>query len=210
MNAVGELLRVKESADRGEARRDLRIVAALSAASLVYATVRYNVFKGVPWADWPSLIVNKAVGLSALLLILAGVQAMVAGRSPRRLLAWAGGGVLLHVAVSLAILEPGYFPGFFVGPKMSFAAGLSLLAGAAAAVGMEIGARKSGTLTYRGRALALGAIAAASGFHAGVTGLHNWIEPAKWPGGMPPITLLSFVAGCAALALARRVWGKST
>ncbi|KKO17939.1 MAG: hypothetical protein BROFUL_03390 [Candidatus Brocadia fulgida] len=35
-------------------------------AAAAYATLRYNVFKGVPWSDWSTYVMNKAVALSAL------------------------------------------------------------------------------------------------------------------------------------------------
>jgi len=210
VNAVGELLRVKEAADRGEARRDLRIVAALSAASLVYATVRYNVSKGVPWADWPVYVVNKAVGLCALALLAASVLAMLKGRPARRLLAWAGGAVLLHVAASLAILNPVYFPKFFRASKLTVVAGASLMIGAAAAVGMEVGARKAAGMSSKSRVWAIAAIAFASGVHAGMTGVPGWFAPADWPGRLPPITLISFLLGSVAILSAWRTLHNST
>jgi hypothetical protein len=41
--------------------------------SAIYATARYNVFKGVPWSDWPIYTLNKAFALSALLLLVSSV-----------------------------------------------------------------------------------------------------------------------------------------
>jgi len=41
--------------------------------SVAYATARYNIFKGVSWNDWPTYTLNKALGLSALLLLVLSV-----------------------------------------------------------------------------------------------------------------------------------------
>ena len=40
--------------------------------------------------------------------------------------------------------------------------------------------------------------------HSALIGAHGWFEPARWHGGMPPITLLACVAAVLALVVRRR------
>ena len=42
--------------------------------------------------------------------------------------------------------------------------------------------------------------------HAALQGVEIWLQPGRWPGGMPPLTLIGCVAalGAAALAFRRR------
>lgn len=36
----------------------MKAVASVVLTTLAYATVRYNVFKGVPWDEWPTYVVS--------------------------------------------------------------------------------------------------------------------------------------------------------
>lgn len=203
MNAPAFMSASGVSTDRGDLdrRRDRRIVAVAFGVAVAYASVRYNVIKGVPWSEWPIYTLNKAIAVGSLALLVAAVWSMVRRRSPATLMAWAGAGVMVHVAASLAILNPAYFTHFYEDGKLTFVAALSLMIGCAAATGMEVGARKSGRLTLSQQAWAIATIAGASGVHAGMTGLSSWLRPGSWPGGLPPITLISALLGCAAVAI---------
>jgi hypothetical protein len=187
--------------------REPAIILSAMAASLLYATARYNIFKKVPWADWPIYTVNKALALAALILMLASLRGMIAGRRIGRVMMWAGTCAFLHIILSLTLLDPAYYPKFFAGAKLNATAGISLLIGAAAAVAMELGARKSGSWSSRQRVRTLAAIALAGGLHAAIPGTGTWFAPADWPGGLPPITLISFGFGLAAAGL---VWKART
>ena len=46
------------------------IIIAVFLFSLIYAVLRYNVFKGVPWIDFPTYVFNKVLSLSALILFV--------------------------------------------------------------------------------------------------------------------------------------------
>jgi hypothetical protein len=108
--------------------------------SLVYATVRYNVFKGVPWSDWPVYVVNNALALSSLLILLTWILRARLGpdESMASLLSNARRLALVHAGLSLAILSPAYFPAFFLDGKLSWPSGVSVLLGAVAASGLNV------------------------------------------------------------------------
>ena len=66
---IHQLIDTKAAEDVIDRRRDSRIVAVTVAVSGIYATLRYNVFKRVPWSDWPHYVGNKILALSALILV---------------------------------------------------------------------------------------------------------------------------------------------
>jgi hypothetical protein len=78
--------------------------------STVYATARYNVFKGVPWDDWPTYTLNKAFALSSLgLIVFSIIRTRSAKRhSIGRDMFMAGVFGAIHVILSLTLLSPDY------------------------------------------------------------------------------------------------------
>ena len=184
---------------------------AIALAALAYATVRYNVFKGVPWSDWPVYVVNKAVALSSLLLLLAWLLRGRAGpgESPSSgLLSHARRFALAHVGLSLAILSPAYFPGFFVEGRLNWASGLSVLTGVMAASGLYLRSRPA--VPRPAPVRSLGVVGLVTGIHAMLNGYGSWLAPATWPGYLPPITLVAFAAGAASMGAALRHGGQDS
>jgi hypothetical protein len=188
-------------------RSDAQVVLATVFVSAVYATVRYNVFKGVNWSDWPHYIGNKILAVASLLLIaLAVIRLASARRRPiRNLMVWASGMALAHTLISLALLDPVYFEKFYSGPRLTAQAGASLLIGAAALAVLQWGKGKPGTADPARAAMTLGLLAFLSATHAAIPSTASWFDPFTWPGHMPPLTLVSFLAGAAALSAAMRV-----
>lgn len=181
------------------------LVAVSFGGALLYATARYNVFKGVPWADWPAYTVNKALAFASLALIVIAVFRLGIRRSTSVVMASAGALALAHALLSFALLNPHYYAKFFEGGALTFLAGLSLTIGVAATAAMDLGARRSGSWRPGQRHAALALVAFAVGVHAALPAFTGWIAPSTWPGWMPPITLLSFLLGCVAVILwARR------
>ena len=105
----------------------------------LYATLRYNVFKGVAWSEWPVYVLNKVFALSALSLLM--IYALRRRRSQdetaARLLPVAWTLMLLHVGLSLAILNPAYYVKYFEAQKLTWQAGWSMMLGVVAAVGLH-------------------------------------------------------------------------
>ena len=182
------------------AGRDHLFSAGTLGAVLAYATLRYNVFKGVPWPDWPSYTLNKALAVASLLLIAAAVWRLARrGAGTGTLLGWAGGLAFTHSLLSFALFTPLYFPRLFDAGKLTFSAGLAITLGVGAMAAMELGARRSGPWSPGLRHAALALIAFVSGIHAALPALTTWVDPATWPGGLPPLTLISFLTGTIAL-----------
>lgn len=186
---------------------DIRLIACTLLLSAAYATLRYNLFKGVPWSDWPDYIGNKAAALSSLVLITVAVFRL-ASRKPRpiaRLMAAGSALALAHTLVSLALWQPAYFDKFFAGQKVSPAGGASLMFAALAMALLHWGKGRPGSSVPSRSARWLVAIALLSGLHAGIPSLATWFRPVAWPGGMPPITLLSFLIALAAAGSLARI-----
>lgn len=181
--------------------RDHAQAVGLFGVALLYATLRYNVVKRVPWVDWPAYTVNKALAVGALLIFVASVIRLVRpeGRSSA-LLSWGGALALAHSLLSFALLNPTYYSRLFEGGRLTALAGLSLTLGALLMAGLELGARRSAGWSHVLRHRTLALIAFGSGLHAALPAASAWLEPVTWPGGLPPLTLISFLAGSLAVA----------
>lgn len=198
--------------------RDARPLAgdgfAITAAlgfSAVYATVRYNVFKGVAWSDWPHYTGSKILALASLILIAVAVARLAArqARPIRRLMAVASGLAIAHALVSLGLLDPGYYESYFAGDRLTLTGGGSVMLGALAVALLQWGKGRRGSSTPDAAVKPLALLAFLSGLHAALPATANWFAPEKWPGGMPPITLISFLIGLAALGLAAHRLGRA-
>ena len=178
--------------------------------STIYATARYNVFKGVPWNDWPIYTLNKAFALSALFLLVLPVvrKRSAKGHSDAPTMYMASVFGSMHVVLSLILLSPAYYEKFFVQGKLTAAAGSSMVLGALAAAVMAVGKGMRGDQDPGGGLRNLAILAFVVGLHAMLQGFAGWFAPSTWPGMMPPITLISFLLGLAAVAIAS--WPKRT
>jgi hypothetical protein len=180
----------------------VKTVAGIVGVSLAYATLRYNVFKDVPWSQWPAWVTNKAAALAALLLLLAALLRAGRDGGHGRLLAAASILAMIHITLSLALLGPAAYPGLFANGLPTMPASLSLLLGVVAAVAAPRVSRPEGPgAPPRFRPGPVAMLALVVGLHAGLLGFRGWATPGKWPGGMPPITLISFAAGLLAVIL---------
>lgn len=173
--------------------------------SAIYATVRYNVFKGVPWSDWPTYTLNKAFALSALLLMVISVcrRRFTPGNANAQTMYIAVVLMAMHVVLSLIMLAPPYYEECYLDGRLTLAAGLSMALGAFALIFMTLNPGTRGEeQNPDNKARKLAAIAFLSGFHAALLGFGRWYPLSLWPGMMPPITLISLLLGLAAVAVA--------
>ena len=182
----------------------MRISLLALLGSAVYATARYNIFKGVSWNDWSTYTLNKALALSALLLLAFSVirKSSAKGNPNGRTLYMASVFASMHVVLSLTLLSPAYYESMFVQNKLTAAAGVSMALGAVAAAVMAVGKRTHGAQDTDGGVRSLAILAFVVGLHAMFQGVGGWFAPSKWPGMMPPLTLISFLLGLAAVTIA--------
>jgi len=192
----------------------LIVALGISAACIAYALVRYSVFKGVSLEHAPVYLLNKASSVAAtIFLALSGFYAW--RRHPDAAfwgrLAWPA--VLLHVLLSLAVLDPGFFPGWFDEGKLNLTGQVVVLTGTLGALAMaEVyfnGKRQS---AIEWILVSIGLLTLA---HTAFIGAKKWIKPADWPGGMPNMSMLGAVAAAISAlfyfqVLRRRETGRET
>jgi hypothetical protein len=158
-----------------------------------YAVIRYVGFGHVSLLHVPVYIMNKSISMTAVeALLLAALGVMRSEKDTVRF--WTdvcSQLVFVHVILSLGILSKGYFTSYFDGDKMSLTGEVVLLMGALAVYCFwrlkvaEIKPALRRTLTL----LACSLVAV----HLFAMGFDGWLAVQKWNGGMPPITLLSFL-----------------
>lgn len=184
-------------------REESGVVTALLAfmVAVLYATARYNVFKGVPWSDWPSYTLNKAFALSALMLVVLAVirRRMNRPKGVGSILHMAGLLMVIHVVISSCLLTPAYFGKYFQQDKLTSVAGVSMTLGAIAMAVMAFGSKSGTDSSLENKNKKLAVLAFASGLHAALLGYPGWFTPSLWPGRLLPITLIAFLLGLAAL-----------
>ena len=168
--------------------------------SLIYAVVRYNIFKEVPWENLPLWISNKAFAMTATILV---AYSFCADKSkPRKEIGILGFYIaIIHAIISLIILNPSYFAKFFSDDgKLNFTGELSMLAGIVSFSLLLIAVYKSYPavteeaevdLKFIHQLVLWGIIL--NIVHIVVMGFPGWLKVADWPGMLPPITLVSCV-----------------
>ena len=197
----------------GSSNPNLRFFASTLGASVAYATLRYNVFAGVPWAEFPVYVLNKGVALGGASLIAISylanrfMPAGAEGRASRSQLARQAGltgfGLsVAHVLASFTVLNPAHYPLQFTRGELNGVGWACLGSGALAVALFSIPAAYSiqtlmptlGPKNWK-RAQRVGYVGLAlTAAHVLAIGARNWPAMSTWPGAMPPISLLSFLA----------------
>lgn len=188
------------------------IIIVTMSLAIGYAILRYHLLGDVPWKDLPLFILNKGLCLGAFILITfnfalgpaknLGLPVPAAWLNARKALGMSGFlFVLVHALMSFMLFSPAVFGKFFEQDgTLTGVAGISMLAGVLGFVvlwgynlSFQTYLREDkafiGFITSRRFliwALLLG------GTHLIFMGYSGWIEPARWHGGLPPISLVAF------------------
>lgn len=179
--------------------RDGKLIIGLFVAGMAYAVVRYIVFKGVAWEQLPIFVTNKAVGVTSVALF--GVSRLVTENRRRKHLGLVSAMfAALHIMLSMVVLRPSYLDSAFLATGlMHWRAEVSMLTGSCAATlllwlayatlmrPIETQTPRASLVPGLGR-FVLGLVA----LHVLFLGYGGWFDLASWPGGLPPITLISF------------------
>jgi len=189
------------------------IIAGTLLFSLIYVIVRYHIFGGVPWKDFPFFILNKGISLTAFILLTLnfsfgplkniGIKIHENWLNTRNILGITGFLlVIIHVFMSLMLFTPKVYSKFFeTDGTLTLLAGLSMLGGVLAFVVLWVYNFSFQTQLSKNKrfiqfitsrkfmlwALVLGAI------HLFFMGYKGWISPSDWHGGIPPVSLVAFV-----------------
>lgn len=197
MSALPRLAVVNEDVPARAAvksHRDHFVALAAVAMAAAYATLRYNVLKGVPWSEWPGYIANKVLAVAGLLLLaLAAWRKLRGGAGTSVAMGWAGVLILAHVVLTIGLFTPGHYDRFFSAGRLGSIGAWSLLTGAVAVGLLDLGARRAHTWSRSTGLAAMSALLGLSAIHTAAPGLSGWLDPASWPGGLPPLTMLSTI-----------------
>ncbi len=159
----------------------------------VYAVLRYNVFGDVDVQNIPVFILNKSISMSsAFFLLLAAWSHWHKEKEATKI--WGTYSLhlaMVHVVLSLMLLSDVYYPKFFSEARMNVDGELSMLFGALAAY-LYVLLRKTGIAKRTFHLIQLLA-AVAIAVHLFFMGYTGWLKYGSWQGGLPPISLLSFI-----------------
>jgi len=186
---------------------------------LLYAIIRYNVFKGVGWEHLPLYVVNKALALAGVCFIagayLIGKLIPLRNweeerrRSAAKFCGVAGFTLVsMHALASMILLSPIYYEKFYAeGGKLNLVGELTTLFGvlsfaclAAPAITTlpNMYGALGGDQWKKAQRLGYWALALNCA-HTFTMGFAGWFDLAAWPGTLPPITLLAFCIALLAL-----------
>ena len=161
--------------------------------TFAYAVLRYAGFANVSPVHIPVYLLNKALSMTAAYSLLMASLALV--RSQKEPFDfWRKACmnlVFIHVLLSLAMYNKAYFPKFFAGEMMSLTGELTLLMGALAVYCFW--RQLTFEMKPRVRKFLMLSACALVASHLFIMGYDGWLTVQKWNGGLPPITLLSFL-----------------
>lgn len=192
-------------------KRVLLIVLIIFAVTFGYAFIRYNVVRNIPFENIPLFIANKAIALTAAILIgLSFLLGPLAKFWPkmftshlylRKHLGVAGFTIAaLHALMSLILFTPAYYPKFFLpSGKMNLIGESSMLFGIVAF--LVFAAISVASLPPIERYMSsqqwkliqrLGYLAYVFVlFHVVIMGWAGWWKPESWKFGLASISLIS-------------------
>ncbi len=203
----------------------IRWFVAIFGASTVYSVVRYHFAGDVAWTHFPLFILNKATALAAVLFL---ASSYLIGKVIRwydsdkqlRLVVIKFCGLVgfflaaIHAFMSVVLMRPAYFAKYFLADgRLDLQGELGITTGTAAlflllgpaVTTLPMMARAIGGRRWK-RSQRLGYVAL--GFVAGhlmALGLEGWLVPSQWPGGLPPISSIAFVAALTPLVVRRHL-----
>lgn len=181
-------------------------IALVMVFSIGYAIVRYHFNGPVPVEQIPSYLVNKGSSLAAVFFLLFSAYARYINNI-KQARYWGKTSLILmglHVFLSSSLWSMGYYesffhdaslPGFQLINTMNLKGEIALLTGAIGTmVYLLISQKRPKDIT-----LLMTIAAVMVCLHVGVMGVRGWFKPQDWHGGLPPITLLSFLVAAPCL-----------
>jgi len=204
-----------------------RIITAVILFSIGYAIVRYHLAGDVPWKDLPFFILNKGISLAAFVLVTCnfsfgplnnlGFKIPAGWLDARKALGMTGFLLaLVHALISFMLFSPAVYAQFFEPDgTLTLLGGISMLGGIAAFVVLwaynlsfqtQLREDKTFIRFITSRKFLIWALLL-GGVHLVFMGYQGWMEPAKWQGGMPPVSLVAisiFVLGYVANLFGRK------
>ncbi len=178
----------------------MKLITVLLVTTL-YTIIRYVIFGHVSPNYMPVYLLNKSVSKASVVLLFC--TALSHTKDQLGKIKFLGTASLLsayiHILFSFAILSSAYYPKFFDMEKLNLSGKVTILFGVLAALLFwSIRSVRSAFMVRRKFQLLSGLFVAA---HLVTIGFIGWLKVEKWPGGLPPISLLSFVFAIISLVL---------
>ena len=187
------------------------IITAIILFSIGYAIMRYHLAGDVPWKDLPFFVLNKGISLAAFILVTCnfgfgplnnlGFKIPAGWLNARKALGMTGFLLaLIHVLMSFMLFSPAVYAQFFESDgTLTLMGGISMLGGIAGFVVLwaynmsfqtQLREDKTFIRFITSRKFLIWAMLL-GGVHLVFMGYQGWMEPAKWHGGMPPVSLVA-------------------
>lgn len=189
------------------------IILITCLVSIVYTVMRYHLAGPVPWKDFFIFTLNKGVALSAFVLLILnfslgplknlGLKLSESVLNSRKSLGMTGFLLaLIHVFISFLLFKKEVYGQFFMeNGTLTLYAGLSMLGGILSFV--ILWAYNLSFQTYLREDKVFIKLITSRNFlliamlfgmiHVFFMGVEGWMRPNDWHGGLPPISLVSFV-----------------
>ncbi|MCX7833243.1 MAG: hypothetical protein N2490_03440 [Ignavibacteria bacterium] len=175
---------------------DKLIIILIFIGIYVYAVLRYIIFGVTSWDQIPLFITNKALSFSGLLYFaLSPIVKYFTKRKDVKIYYLTGFiFICLHVIISLILLNKINYGKFYnESGTFKLDSGISMLAGTVAFIFLlytNVVKKDSSIITNK---LLYSILSILPLVHLFFMGYKGWFSYDSWPGGMPPITLLSFI-----------------
>lgn len=163
----------------------LRNIIITFIATLLYSIFRYNIFGNVPFTDIPTVIVNKAISFSMMIILLLASLNLFYNKSDdySGYLKTFKMFTIIHVLISISLLSQNYYQKLFTNERLTLFGNISTLAGVLSFTYM---------LNKRKEVVNL-VVYSLIAIHLFCIGFEGWFNIEKWNGMMPPITLICFL-----------------
>lgn len=176
-------------------------LAVVLFCTTLYTFVRYVIFADVSPIHMPVYLLNKSVSMASVFSLFCTALYRTKERVEETAF-WGRSSfhsACIHILLSLAIISRAYYPNFFGTDNMNLTGEITILFGVLAAYCFWI--VFSGMLVLmRRQVFQLFTTFFVAG-HLVTMGFGGWLKVGEWYGGLPPISLVSFVFAIASLAL---------
>ena len=153
--------------------------------ALLYSVIRYNIIGHVPITEIPLFIMNKAISFSMVIIFAFSARSYFKGAIQEFInsMSIIKGFALIHILISISLLSQQYYPKFFTNDKLSLFGNLTIFFGIISVVYiLNKSVKIKNWLFFLMITL-----------HLFFMGIKGWLLVDKWPGLMPPISLISFI-----------------
>jgi DMSO/TMAO reductase YedYZ heme-binding membrane subunit len=203
---------IKPEQESTKDRFSIYLITLVFLFSVTYSIIRYHIFGGVEWSQFPFFIMNKVISLNGIILLIItfsikplnnlGVKMPHKWLKSRKSVGIVGFiNIFVHLIMSVMLFSPAYYSKFFnTDETLTLNSGLSMLFGVLAFVILwfynlsfyKSDKDKEINKVIKSRKFLL-LVMPFTAMHLFFMGYKGWLNPEGWNGGIPPISLIAFV-----------------